>query len=84
MKKPFRVIVAGAGIGGLTAALALLRQGFEVEVLEKSPELGEVGAGLQISPNGSGDARHRPCAYPQSRHDRRQPGRRCALRAKRR
>ncbi|MGV3653856.1 MAG: FAD-dependent monooxygenase, partial [Noviherbaspirillum sp.] len=47
-----RVLVAGAGIGGLTCALALLRKGFEVEVLEKSPVLGEVGAGVQISPNG--------------------------------
>jgi salicylate hydroxylase len=48
-----KVIVAGGGIGGVTAALALLRHGFEVQVLEQSPSLGEVGAGIQISPNGA-------------------------------
>ena len=47
-----RVVVVGAGIGGLTAACALLRHGLEVEVLERSSELGEVGAGLQLGPNG--------------------------------
>ncbi|MDJ0931982.1 FAD-dependent monooxygenase [Breoghania sp.] len=45
------VVVAGGGIGGLTAALALERAGFSVLVLERSEKLGEVGAGLQISPN---------------------------------
>ena len=48
-----RIAIVGAGIGGLTAALALIRQGFEVEVLEQARQLGEVGAGLQISPNGN-------------------------------
>lgn len=48
-----RVIVAGGGIGGLTAALALLRRGFDVQVYEQAPELKEVGAGVQISPNGT-------------------------------
>jgi salicylate hydroxylase len=47
------IIVAGAGIGGLTAALALARQGFRVIVLEKAPRLEEIGAGLQLSPNAS-------------------------------
>jgi salicylate hydroxylase len=47
------VIVAGAGIGGLTAALALARQQFRIIVLEKSDQLEEVGAGLQLSPNAS-------------------------------
>jgi len=42
-----------AGIGGLTTALALLQQGFEVEVYEQAAQLGEVGAGLQIAPNGT-------------------------------
>jgi salicylate hydroxylase len=51
-RRPARVLVVGAGIGGLTAACALLRHGLEVEVLERSTELGEVGAGLQIGPNG--------------------------------
>lgn len=47
------IAVVGAGIGGLTAALALLRQGFDVTVYEQADELREVGAGLQISANGS-------------------------------
>jgi len=45
------VIVAGGGIGGLAAALALVRQGFEVLVLEQAPEIGEIGAGIQLGPN---------------------------------
>ena len=48
-----RIAIAGAGIGGLTTALALLQQGFEVDVFEQASQLGELGAGLQISPNGS-------------------------------
>ena len=47
------VIIVGAGIGGLTAALALLRRGIEVEVYEQAPELRELGAGVQISANGT-------------------------------
>jgi 2-polyprenyl-6-methoxyphenol hydroxylase-like FAD-dependent oxidoreductase len=45
------VIVAGGGIGGLAAALALVRQGFRVTVLEQAPEIGEIGAGIQLGPN---------------------------------
>ncbi|NLD69533.1 MAG: 3-hydroxybenzoate 6-monooxygenase [Limnobacter sp.] len=45
------VIVAGGGIGGLAAALALTRRGFRVKVLEQSPRLGEIGAGIQLGPN---------------------------------
>jgi len=45
------VLVAGGGIGGLAAALALTRQGFAVKVLEQSPQLGEIGAGIQLGPN---------------------------------
>lgn len=48
-----KVIVAGGGIGGVAAALALSRRGLEVTVLESAPEFGEVGAGLQIGPHGS-------------------------------
>jgi salicylate hydroxylase len=47
------IFVAGAGIGGLTAALALAQQGFRVVVLEKAERLEEAGAGLQLSPNAS-------------------------------
>jgi salicylate hydroxylase len=46
-----RILISGAGIGGLTAALALLKRGFDVQVYEQATELGEVGAGLQLSPN---------------------------------
>src|SRR5437762_7498746 len=46
------VLVAGGGIGGLAAALALTRQGFAVKVLEQAPQLGEIGAGIQLGPNG--------------------------------
>jgi 2-polyprenyl-6-methoxyphenol hydroxylase-like FAD-dependent oxidoreductase len=47
------IIVAGAGIGGLTASLALAAKGFRVVVLEKAERLEEAGAGLQLSPNAS-------------------------------
>ena len=47
------LVVVGAGIGGLTAALALLGRGIDVEVYEQSSELSEVGAGIQISSNGT-------------------------------
>jgi salicylate hydroxylase len=46
-----RVLIAGAGIGGLAAALALVRRGHSVRVLEQATELGEVGAGMQLGPN---------------------------------
>jgi len=45
------VLVAGGGIGGLAAALALVRQGFAVKVLEQAAQLGEIGAGIQLGPN---------------------------------
>ncbi|GGX91891.1 salicylate hydroxylase [Litchfieldella qijiaojingensis] len=45
------IIIAGGGIGGLAAALGLARQGLPSLVLEKAPELGEIGAGIQIGPN---------------------------------
>lgn len=49
--RPVRVAIIGAGIGGLTAAAALFRRGFEVAVHERATDLAEVGAGLQIGPN---------------------------------
>ncbi|GGJ44165.1 FAD-dependent oxidoreductase [Streptomyces brasiliensis] len=45
------VLVVGGGIGGLSSAFALARQGLQVRVLERAKEFGEVGAGLQIAPN---------------------------------
>jgi salicylate hydroxylase len=47
------VIVAGAGIGGLTVSLALARNGFRVVVLEQAERLAETGAGIQLSPNAA-------------------------------
>ncbi|WP_296908985.1 3-hydroxybenzoate 6-monooxygenase [Polaromonas sp.] len=51
MHSELPVLVAGGGIGGLAAALALVRQGFAVKVLEQAPQLGEIGAGIQLGPN---------------------------------
>jgi salicylate hydroxylase len=45
------VLVIGAGIGGLAATLSLAQLGFTVEVMEQSPTIGEIGAGLQLGPN---------------------------------
>src|SRR5688572_33336782 len=45
------VIIAGGGIGGLAAALALARKGFRSVVLEQAQQFGEIGAGIQIAPN---------------------------------
>jgi salicylate hydroxylase len=47
------ITILGAGIGGLTAAIALARRGARVTVLDQAPEIGEVGAGIQITPNAS-------------------------------
>ncbi len=48
-----RVVVIGGGIGGLTAAIAFARTEADVTLLERAPALTEVGAGLQITPNGA-------------------------------
>lgn len=53
MDKQVDVAIIGAGIGGLAAALALQRAGCRVRVYEQSPTLGEVGAGLSLSPNAA-------------------------------
>lgn len=53
-KKALSVIIVGGGIGGiggLAAVLALSRLGIQVTVLERSPEIGEIGAGMQLAPN---------------------------------
>jgi salicylate hydroxylase len=47
------VVIAGAGIGGLTAALTIARHGYRVVVLEQAERLEETGAGIQLSPNAS-------------------------------
>jgi salicylate hydroxylase len=47
------VLIAGAGIGGLTAALALAQRGFPVAVFEQAERLTEIGAGIQLSPNAA-------------------------------
>jgi salicylate hydroxylase len=46
-----KILVAGAGIGGLTAASCLLKEGHDVEIYEQAAQLGEVGAGIQLSAN---------------------------------
>lgn len=50
--KKLHVLIAGGGIGGLTAALALLQKGFDVTVFEQAQALKEIGAGVQLGPNG--------------------------------
>jgi salicylate hydroxylase len=47
------VAIVGGGIGGLAAALALLKRGIDVELYEQAPEIREIGAGIQIAPNGN-------------------------------
>jgi salicylate hydroxylase len=51
--KPISVAVVGGGIGGLSAALSLIGAGLEVHVYERAAMLGEIGAGVQVSPNAS-------------------------------
>lgn len=48
-----KILIAGAGLGGLAAALALVDAGHTVQVFEQAPELGEVGAGIQLSANAT-------------------------------
>ncbi len=49
-----KILIAGAGIGGLTAALCLNRDGFHVEILEAVPEIKPLGVGINLLPHGSG------------------------------
>lgn len=53
MTERLKVLIVGGGIGGLTAAGMLLLAGHEVELFEQAPELGEVGAGIQVSANAT-------------------------------
>ena len=48
-----KIVVIGGGIGGLAAALQLLKAGLDVQVYEQAPRITEIGAGIQISPNAS-------------------------------
>jgi salicylate hydroxylase len=52
MARKARIAVIGGGIGGCTAAHALLQKGFDVHVYEAQPELKEIGAGVALGPNG--------------------------------
>jgi salicylate hydroxylase len=56
--KTYRILIAGAGIGGLSAASCLMKAGHHVEIHEQAPELGEVGAGIQVSANAMHVLRH--------------------------
>ncbi len=46
-----KILIAGAGLGGLSAASCLMKAGYDVEIYEQAPELSEVGAGIQLSAN---------------------------------
>jgi salicylate hydroxylase len=59
-----QILIAGAGIGGLTAAANLLRAGHDVTIFEQAPELSEVGAGLQLSANATHVLHHLGLARP--------------------
>lgn len=48
-----KIAIVGGGLGGLACALALLRRGYDVTVFEQASALGEVGAGIQLTPNGA-------------------------------
>ncbi|MCZ7472706.1 MULTISPECIES: NAD(P)-binding protein [Rhizobium/Agrobacterium group] len=51
MSQDLPILIAGGGIGGLATAIGLANRGFHSVVLEKSPVLGEIGAGIQLGPN---------------------------------
>jgi salicylate hydroxylase len=59
-----KILIAGAGIGGLTAAANLLLAGHDVTIFEQAPELSEVGAGLQLSANATHVLHHLGLAQP--------------------
>ena len=53
-----RIVTIGAGIGGLTLALLLRRRGIIAEILERAPELREVGAAVALAANGGDEPRY--------------------------
>jgi len=77
----YKILIVGAGLGGLATAACLLKAGFDVEVYEQAPALAEVGAGIQVSANAMHVMRHlgleptiskigvRPAAYVFRLHD---------------
>src|SRR5271168_4846568 len=77
--RPLAIAVIGAGIGGLRAAVALRRAGFDVTVYEQAPALTEIGGGINIGPNaarilirlGLGAALERAAVRPVSSRQRR-------------
>jgi salicylate hydroxylase len=77
--KPLSIAIIGGGIGGLSAALSLLHAGFDVHVYEQARGIGEIGAGIQISPNaarilhrfGLSEAMAKTGVKPLYRHQRR-------------
>ena len=77
MRKP-SFAIAGAGLGGLTAAIALQRAGYECKVYEQAPAIGRVGAGINIAPNstrmferiGLGDKLRRTGIEPKHKYSR--------------
>lgn len=66
-----KIVIAGGGIGGVSAAMGLANRGYNVTVLEQAPQFGEIGAGIQIGPNafhamdylGVGDAGRAKAVY---------------------
>ena len=65
--KTYRILIAGAGIGGLSAASCLMKAGHQVEIHEQAPELAEVGAGIQVSANAMHVLRHLGLEEPSPR-----------------
>lgn len=53
MSSNLKILIVGAGLGGLACAIACRRNGLEVLVLERAPEILPVGAGIQIPPNAA-------------------------------
>ncbi|MGE3244994.1 MAG: FAD-dependent monooxygenase [Beijerinckiaceae bacterium] len=58
MTRKYKISIAGAGLGGLAAAACLLQDGHDVDVYEQAAQLGEVGAGIQVSANAMHVIRH--------------------------